>query len=183
MQSGQVEDDGVEAAFEVITDISEGVRTGEWVGDCFLYTNSTNRLNYLVGDQTYTVSHFDQPMYILGYIQRDSRIYLSDKDVAVTSFALSLPVLEYQTLVLRDELEAASELLSSIPEGELNKVARFLDGQGHKELALEVATDPEHKFELALALNRLDIALELAKEANVDHRWKTGEFREVCCYG
>lgn len=113
-------------------------------------------------------------MYILGYIQRDSRIYLSDKDVSVTSFALSLPVLEYQTLVLRDELEAASELLTSIPEGELNKVARFLDGQGHKELALEVATDPEHKFELALALNRLDIALELAKEANVEHRWKTG---------
>lgn len=151
------------------------MRTGEWVGDCFLYTNSTNRLNYLVGDQTYTVSHFDQPMYILGYIQRDSRIYLCDKDVAVTSFALSLPVLEYQTLVLRDELEAASELLPSIPEGELNKVARFLDGQGHKELALEVATDPEHKFELALALNRLDIALELAKEANVEHRWKTGK--------
>ncbi|KAJ1299328.1 hypothetical protein OPQ81_011856 [Rhizoctonia solani] len=173
VQAGQVDDDGVEAAFEVITDISEGVRTGEWVGDCFLYTNSTNRLNYLVGDQTYTVSHFDQPMYILGYIQRDSRIYLSDKDVSVTSFALSLPVLEYQTLVLREELDAASELLPSIPEGELNKVARFLDGQGHKELALEVATDPEHKFELALALNRLDIALELAKEANVEHRWKT----------
>lgn len=173
VQSGQVEDDGVEAAFEVITDISESVRTGEWVGDCFLYTNATNRLNYLVGAETYTVSHFDQPMYILGYIQRDSRIYLADKDVGVTSFALSLPVLEYQTLVLRDELEAASELLSSIPESELNKVARFLDGQGHKELALEVATDPEHKFELALALNRLDIALELAKEANVEHRWKT----------
>lgn len=36
------------------------VRTGEWVGDCFIYTNSTNRLNYLVGDQTYTISHFDQ---------------------------------------------------------------------------------------------------------------------------
>ncbi|KAG6355756.1 hypothetical protein INS49_003722 [Diaporthe citri] len=173
LQSGQVEDDGVEAAFEVITDISEGVRTGEWVGDCFLFTNSTNRLNYLVGDQTYTVSHFDQPMYILGYIQRDSRIYLCNKDVAVTSFALSLPVLEYQTLVLREELEAAQELLAAIPEGELNKVARFLDGQGHKELALDVATDPEHKFELALALSRLDIALDLAKEADVEHRWKT----------
>lgn len=182
VQSGQVDDDGVEAAFEVITDISESVKTGEWVGDCFLYTNSTNRLNYLVGAETYTVSHFDQPMYILGYIQRDSRIYLADKDVGVTSFALSLPVLEYQTLVLRDELEAASELLTSIPDGELNKVARFLDGQGHKELALEVATDPEHKFELALALNRLDIALELAKEANVEHRWKTGKSFSALCH-
>lgn len=143
------------------------------MGDCFIYTNSTNRLNYLVGDQTYTVSHFDQPMYILGYIQRDSRIYLADKEVNVTSFALSLPVLEYQTLVLREDMETAAELLPSIPHDQLNKIARFLEGQGHKDLALEVATDPEHKFELALALNHLDIALELAKEADVDHKWKT----------
>ncbi|OAQ65840.1 coatomer beta' subunit [Pochonia chlamydosporia 170] len=173
VQAGQVEDDGVEAAFEVITDISETVRTGEWVGDCFLYTNSTNRLNYLVGDQTYTVSHFDKPMYVLGYIQRDSKIYLADKDVNVTSFALSLPVLEYQTLVLREDMETAAELLPTIPNDQLNKIARFLEGQGHKELALEVASDPEHKFELALALNQLDTALELARAADVEHKWKT----------
>ncbi|KAF4122975.1 coatomer subunit beta' [Geosmithia morbida] len=173
VQAGQVEEDGVESAFEVITDISESVRTGEWVGDCFIYTNSTNRLNYLVGDQTYTVSHFDKPMYILGYIQRDSRIYIADKDVGVTSFSLSLPVLEYQTLVLREDMETAAELLPTIPDDQMNKIARFLEGQGHKELALEVVTDPEHKFELALALSQLDIALELAREADVEHKWKT----------
>lgn len=149
------------------------VRTGEWVGDCFIYTNSTNRLNYLVGDQTYTISHFDQAMYLLGYIQRDSRIYLADKDVNVTSFALSLSVVEYQTLVLREDMESAAELLPSIPTDQLNKIARFLEGQGQKELALEVATDPEHKFELALALGQLPTALELAKEADVEHKWKT----------
>jgi coatomer subunit beta' len=172
VQSDQVEDDGVESAFEVVTDINETVRTGEWVGDCFIYTNSTNRLNYLVGDQTYTISHFDQSMYLLGYIQRDSRIYLADKDVNVTSFSLSLSVVEYQTLVLRDDMESAAELLPSIPSDQLNKIARFLEGQGHKELALEVATDSEHKFELALALGHLPIALELAREADVEHKWK-----------
>ncbi|PKS07406.1 hypothetical protein jhhlp_006009 [Lomentospora prolificans] len=173
VQSGQVEEDGVEAAFEVITDINDSVRTGEWIGAVFVYTNTTNRLNYLVGDQTYTISHFDTPMYILGFIQRDERIYLADKDVNVTSFGLSLPVLEYQTLVLQDEMETAQELLPSIPGDQLNKIARFLEGQGHKELALEVATDPEHKFDLALALNQLEVALELAKEADVEHKWKT----------
>lgn len=130
-------------------------------------------MNYLVGDQINTVAHFDKPMYILGYLQRDSRIYLTDKDLNATSFSLSLPVLEYQTLVLRDEMEAAAELLPTIPQDQLNKIARFLEGQGHKDLALEVATDPEHKFDLALALNQLDIALELARESDVDHKWKT----------
>lgn len=126
-----------------------------------------------MGDQTYTVSHFDQPMYVLGYIQRDSRIYLCDKDVNVTSFGLSLPVLEYQTLVLRGDMETAAELLPSIPSDQLNKIARFLEGQGHKSLALEVATDPEHKFDLAIGLGHLDIALELAEAADAEHKWKT----------
>ncbi|KAI1004886.1 Coatomer subunit beta' [Podosphaera aphanis] len=173
VREGRVEEDGVETAFEVVTDINENVRTGEWVGDCFIYTNSTNRLNYLVGDHTYTISHFDQPMYLLGYIQRDSRIYLCDKDVNVTSFSLSLSVVEYQTLVLRGDLESASELLPSIPSEHFNKIARFLEAQGHKELALELAVDPEHKFELALSLGQLTTALNLAREANVEHKWKT----------
>ena len=164
----------VNKMMEHITDFSTySVRTGEWIGDCFVYTNSANRLNYLVGDQTYTVSHFDQPQYVLGYLARDSRIYLCDKDVNVISIALSLPVLEYQTLVLRGEMESASELMSNIPTDQMNKIARFLEGQGHKELALEVATDPEHRFDLALALNQLDIALELARSANAEHKWKT----------
>lgn len=173
VQAGLVEDDGVEAAFDVVTDISESIRSAEWLGDVLIYTNNTNRLNYLVGDQTYTIAHFDKPMYILGYLQRDGRVYITDKDLNVTSFALSLPVLEYQTLVLREDMETAAELLPSIPEDQLNKIARFLEGQGHKELALEVATDPEHKFDLALSLGQLHIALDIARETDADHKWKT----------
>ncbi len=168
-----MEDDGVESAFDVVTDINESVRTGQWVGDCFIYTNGTNRLNYLVGDQTYTVSHFDQPMYLLGYLPRDGRAYIADKDVNVTSFALSLRVVEYQTLILRGDLETAAELLEDIPADQKNKIARFLEGQGYKEMALDVATDAEHRFDLALSLNNLPVALQIAREANAEHRWKT----------
>lgn len=173
LQAGLADEDGVEAAFEVVTDVNETVRTGEWIGDCFIYTNSTNRLNYLVGDQTYTVSHFDQPMYLLGYLPRDGRAYIADKDVNVISYTLSLSVVEYQTLVLRGDMDTAAELLVDIADDQKNKIARFLEGQGYKELALEVATDPEHRFDLALALNNLPIALTIAREADVEHRWKT----------
>lgn len=173
MNNGEADVDGVESAFEVVTDINETVRTGEWLGDCFIYTNSTNRLNYLVGDQTYTISHFDQPMYLLRYLPRDGRMYLADKDVSVVSYALSLTVVEYQTLVLRGDMDSAQSLLSDIPADQMNKIARFLEGQSHKDLALEIATDPEHRFELALSLNNLPIALDIARESDVDHKWKT----------
>jgi coatomer subunit beta' len=173
LNAGEANEDGVESAFEVVTDINEAVRTGQWVGDCFIYTSSTNRLNYLVGDQTYTISHFDQPMYLLGYLPRDAQLYLADKDVNAVSFSLSLSVVEYQTLVLRGDMESAADLLRDIPQDQMNKIARFLEGQGHKDMALEVATDQEHRFDLSLALNRLDIALEIARVADVDHKWKT----------
>lgn len=143
------------------------------MGDCFIYTNSTNRLNYLVGDQTYTISHFDQPMYVLGYLPRDGRVYVADKDVSITSFALSLSVVEYQTLVLRGDLDTANAMLPDVSADQKNKIARFLEGQGYKEQALEVATDPEHRFDLSLSLNQLDIALDLARAADVEHKWKT----------
>lgn len=173
LNAGQADEDGVEAAFEIVTDINESVRTGEWVGDCFIYTNSTNRLNYLVGDQTYTISHFDQPMYLLGYIPRDGRVYIADKDVNVISYALSLSVVEYQTLVLRGDMDSANELLTEIPDDQKSKIARFLEGQGYKEMALDIATDPEHRFDLALSLNNLGIALSIARDADVEHKWKT----------
>lgn len=175
VQSGAVEDDGIEDAFEVVCDINESVRTGQWVGDCFVYTNSTNRLNYLVGDQTYTVSHFDQPYYVLGYLTRDGRVYVCDKDVNVISFALSVSVIEFQTLVLRGELESAMAMLEEgeIPEEQKTKIARFLEGQNYNEEALQVSTDNEHRFELALGLGELDIALDLARQADVEHKWKT----------
>lgn len=173
VQSGEVEEDGVEAAFEVVTDINETVRTGQWVGDSFLYTNDTNRLNYLVGTETYVITTFDQPMYILGYLQRDARIYLCDKEINVVSYSLSLSVVEFQTLVLRGDLDSANALLPDIPDNEKNKLARFLEGQGYKEEALDLSKDPEHRFDLSLGLNRLDIALDLAKEAESEHKWKT----------
>lgn len=111
-------------------------------------------------------------MYLLGYLPRDGRIYLADKDVNVISFSLSLSVVEYQTLVLRGDMDSAADLLQDIPADQMNKIARFLEGQGYKELALDVATDQEHRFELALALNKLDIALEIARTADVEHKWK-----------
>ncbi|KAK9477576.1 coatomer WD associated region-domain-containing protein [Lipomyces japonicus] len=173
VQEGQIDDDeGVEEAFEVVTDINENVRAGKWVGDCFIYTTSTNRLNYLVGEQTYTVSHFDQPMYLLGYIPRDSRVYLADKDSNVISYAVSLSVLEYQTVVLRGDMEQASLLLEQIPLIEKPRIARFLEVQGYKELALEVTTDNDHKFDLALSLGDLNAAEQIAKKDLSDHKLK-----------
>ncbi|XP_018344845.1 PREDICTED: coatomer subunit beta' [Trachymyrmex septentrionalis] len=162
----------IENAFEMIAEMNEVVKTGLWVGDCFIYTNSVNRINYFVGGEVVTVSHLDRPMYLLGYVPRDNRLYLCDKELSVVSYSLLLSVLEYQTAVMRKDFETANRVLPTVPKEHRTRVAHFLEKQGFKEQALAVSTDPEHRFELALALGNLATAHTLAKEANSQQKWR-----------
>lgn len=173
--SGSKEDiteDGIEDAFEVIGEIEEVVKTGIWVGDCFIYTNSVNRLNYYVGGEIVTVAHLDRMMYLLGYIPKDNRLYLGDKELNIISFSLLLSVLEYQTAVMRRDFETADKVLPTIPREHRTRVAHFLEKQGFKSQAMAVTFDPEHKFELALQLGDLKTAYEIAKETESEQKWK-----------
>jgi coatomer subunit beta' len=172
----EVEDEGVETAFEVVTEVSESVRTAKWTGECLLYTNSTNRLQYLVGEQTHTITHSDHEIFLLGYIPQHGRVYVVNKDLAIFSYALSLALVEYQTAILRGDLDAAAELLEQVPADQRNRVARFLETQELKELALEVSTDAEHRFDLAISLDDFETALEIARsgpQVGSESRWRT----------
>ena len=57
-------------------------------------------------------------------------------------------------------------------QDQLNSVARFLDARGRSADALEVATDPDYKFELAVQLGKLDTALEIAETADSEGKWR-----------
>ncbi|XP_031563189.1 coatomer subunit beta'-like [Actinia tenebrosa] len=167
-----ITEDGIEDAFDVQGEIEEVVKTGVWVGDCFIYTNSVNRLNYYVGGEIVTIAHLDRPMYLLGYIPKDSKLYLADKDMTVVSYSLLLSVLEYQTAVMREDFDTAKQVLPTIPRDQRNRVAHFLEKQGFKQQALAVSCDPEHRFELAVHLGELRTAYEIAVESESERKWK-----------
>ena len=57
-------------------------------------------------------------------------MYLVDKDIKVYGYSLSLSLIEYQTAVSRGEMEAAAEILQTVPKEQQNKVARFLETIG-----------------------------------------------------
>lgn len=165
-------EEGVEGAIDVIYEVDDQILTGKWVGDVFIYTSSSNRLNYLVGGSSYNLAHFDKTMFLLGYLPRDNKVYVCDKDMNVLAYYLSIAVLEYQTVIMRGELEMADELLDSIPSKDYNTIARFLEEQGFKEKALELAQDNDQKFDLALDTLNLSLAASIAKESQNLHKWK-----------
>ncbi|KAH9615444.1 hypothetical protein KSS87_021359 [Heliosperma pusillum] len=173
LDSGRpMDEQGAEEAFELLHETNERVRTGIWVGDCFIYNNSSWRLNYCVGGEVTTMFHLDRPMYLLGYLASQSRVYLIDKEFNVIGYTLLLSLIEYKTLVMRGDFERAIEVLSTIPKEHHNSVAHFLESRGMIAEALEVATDPDYRFELAIQLGRLEVAKEIATEVHNESKWK-----------
>ncbi|PWA73095.1 Coatomer beta' subunit (COPB2) [Artemisia annua] len=70
----------------------------------------------------------------------------------VIGYTLLLTLIKFKTLVMRGDLERASAILPSIPKDRHNSVALFLESRGMIEEALEVATDPDYRFDLAIQL-------------------------------
>lgn len=169
---GETPSDGIASAFEVLYEISDSVKTGCWVGECFIYTTSTSRLHYCVGGEVIVLHHLDTTMYMLGYLAKENRIYLMDKDFNIYSFSLLQALLEFQTQVTRGDVQVALDVLPLIPEDHHNKCARFLESKGLKEIALQVSKDPDHRFELAIQLGKLDTAYEIACSFESSLRWK-----------
>lgn len=68
-------------------------------------------------------------MYLLGYIPKDDRLYLGDKELNIVSFSLLVSVLEYQTAVMRRDFGMADKVLPTIPKEQRTRVAHFLEKQ------------------------------------------------------
>merc|ERR1711907_26373 len=65
---------GVPGAFEPEHEITDCVTKGQWIGDCFIFSNIAGRLNYFVGGNTMTLCHLDQqstgPLFMLGFYRK-----------------------------------------------------------------------------------------------------------------
>jgi coatomer subunit beta' len=133
------------------------IKTAQWIGDCLIYINAANRLNYFIGTEPYSVTNFDRyallvlrrsaltsmyfrSMSLLGYIPVQSRVYVMDKDMNVSGYSLALSMIEYQTAVLRGDMSTAEQILPTVPKEQRNKVARFLEGKGMQRAMVSTTT-------------------------------------------
>ena len=73
-------------------------------------------------------------VFLLGYLPTHNRLFVTDKDMNISSYALALTVIEYQTAILRGDMQAAEEMLPTIPPDQRNRIARFLEAQGGSSL-------------------------------------------------
>ena len=167
-------EEGIEKAFTFIGDFNEEVVSGEWIrGDAFVFTTTKGKLNYLIGDKIINHSLIDKKMFVLGYVPQKNRIFLINKTLKITSYELLASVIEAQHAIVKAEegmttsdphYQALKEIIDQVPENHTSKIAKFLESMNFKDIAFDVTIDEEHKFDLAVSLNKIRDAYNIAMQ-------------------
>lgn len=118
------------------------------------------------------LSNADKRQYIMGYDGKQNRLYMVDKNFNVYCYALLLSVVNYQSAILNDDDHGAEIYFKDIPENQYSKLAKFLESNDKKEMAFDITPDQDHKFDLAIALNKNDAAYEIAEAQQSVEKWK-----------
>lgn len=99
-------------------------------------------------------------------------MYLIDKSLNIYAHRLLLSVINYQDAILNSEPSKATALVSQIPESYFGKLAKFLESNGQKAMAFNMTPDHDHKFDLALQLNRVKEAYQIAEKQNSAEKFR-----------
>jgi coatomer subunit beta' len=144
-----------------------------WVSnDCFVYSNLKGQIHYLIGQKTMKLANADKKQYLLGYDGKQNKLYTVDKNFNVYAYHLFLSVVNYQSAILSEDLHGAEIYFKDIPDTQYTKLAKFLESNDRKELAFDITPDQDHKFDLAISLNKTDQAFRIAEEQQSVEKWK-----------
>ena len=170
---GDQEEDGIEDAFTFIEEYNETINSGVWISnECFVFINQKGIINYMIGNKIMKLTNTDKKYFILGYDSKQSRLYLVDKSLNIVSYALLIALVNFQSAILSDDIHGAEQFFKDIPETFHSKLAKFLEANNQREMAFQITPDKDHKFELALTLNKIEHAYLISEEqASVD-KWK-----------
>jgi len=63
----------------------------------------------------------------------------------------------------KKDIHGAEIYFKDIPDTHYSKLAKFLESNDRKDMAFEITPDQDHKFDLAIHLNKTDAAFEIAE--------------------
>ena len=110
-------------------------------------------------------------MFVLGYVPQKNRLFLINKALKISSYELLSSVIMAQREIVKADpglttehpsYQNLKEVISQVPESHIGKVAKFLDSMNFKEIAYHVTVEEKHKFDLAMHLNKIEEAYEIA---------------------
>eukprot|EP00762_Andalucia_godoyi_P006629 ANDGO_05016.mRNA.1 Coatomer subunit beta'-1 len=171
-------DTGIEESFELLDEISDKIRDGQFVESLFMSLNKSGKLQIWSPKGSITICVCDRfASFWLGFVPKEDRVLLMDKERAVTSYRIPSALLDVvqRVVVAEADVSAIADLRSRLSGlAEFSSIlAPFLKSLGLLDLALEFTSDLELRFELAIELGKLDLAVEIADRTTSDVKYRS----------
>lgn len=157
---------GSEEAFSLISESEAQVKKGVWYNDVFFF-NDDKTVSFWAGGRTEIVARIDKNLTLVGYVQRLEKVFFCDSDYNFYSFLVPMSVLEFVISATADD-EINPE---TVPEDWRSRMCTMLEELGKLPEALELADNDDKRFELALKMGRLDVAVSIAKKNGNQQQW------------
>ncbi|EPY20682.1 beta prime cop protein [Strigomonas culicis] len=169
---GTHDEDGLDFAFDLVEQLDEKVKSISWIGDSLIYVSQSSRLNFYTGGEVSSIAVLSRNQYLLGYLEKERRVFCIDEAKNVTSYRVNVAVMQYMNAIAKEDFATAEKLLPLLNTDEKHKMAQFLQNRGLLEIAMAVTTDNEHRFELAVQLKNVEVAESIAVAAPSASHWK-----------
>jgi coatomer subunit beta' len=144
---------GYEDAFHVAHEIDVKSTSICWSANVLFFTENI-KINRFIAGIVQTTATLKTPTEILGYLPKENLIVLVEPQRKLIGVSFPASLLQFEAEVAAEEDPDPG----LVPEQYKSRCAKFLKQLGRTELALGMTTDPAVKFDLALELDRLDIA-------------------------
>jgi coatomer subunit beta' len=163
-QADWTKDSGFSDAFNVLHDIDVKSGSIHWHHGVLFFSEGV-KINRFVGGVVQVTTTLKGPTEILGYLPREDLLVLADQRRQILGVTFPAALLQFESEVASGEEPNPQ----SVPEQYQSRCAKFLKQIGRLEIALEMSKDPAMKLDLAIELNRLDVAEEVACDPSM---WK-----------
>ena len=155
---------GVEGSFEVVEELTGSEQNGVWYKHAYMFV-SQNKLQIVRGEHTENIAFVPVQRFLLRYIPSLNTVFFADSKCSLYGYTLDHSLLDYECAVIDQDFELANQLLAEVAPSDYDRLARFLDVQGFTDGALQLARDPELRFELALKLGKSDVGAKLGLDS------------------
>lgn len=165
---------GSSEAFQLINEIEAKVKGGTWYNDTFFY-NDASTVNFTIGNQVEVIARTDKPLTLVGYGAKTKQVLLCDTDFNFVTYSVPIEVLDFISTAISiasgdgEDMELDTD---SVPDSWKSKLCAILEGLDFLKEAMELADTDDKRFELALKLNDLQSAIEIATKSKSIPQWR-----------
>jgi coatomer subunit beta' len=158
---------GSAEAFNLVADREQKVKKGFWYNEVFFF-NDDRTVYFFAGGHFEVIARYDGSLNLVGYVPRNERLFLADRSYNFYSYSVPATVLDF---VLQATSEGDVDAASVPPEWKA-RMCTLLEGLGLVREALQLADNDEKRFDLAIKLNDVDSAVEIARASGSSQQWR-----------